>query len=192
LDDTTSTSEATDTPTTPKADSKRRHSLQSSDLETNESSDEESVQDRMRKRRFGFFGFGRGKWDQSEATSSEYQPDSAATTSGFSTEVKPTRSLGSTSEIPDTPSELMYVRDPPVVYGLFILNSSVFLLTADAAKDDEAYVSFHVDMDFMDRHQSFWNALTVAIAVCMARDELMTRLDDFEELPKVEDSDPDA
>lgn len=87
--------------------------------------------------------------------------------------------------------EVVYRRKPPVVYGLFVLRSSVFLLTVDSAKGPGAYVSFHVDMHFMDRHQSVWNALTVAIAVCLARDQLAKRLEDFEDLPDVQDSESD-
>ncbi|KND88733.1 hypothetical protein TOPH_06635 [Tolypocladium ophioglossoides CBS 100239] len=85
-----------------------------------------------------------------------------------------------------------YRRPPPVVYGLFILRTSVFLLTVDAAKGETAYVSFHVDVHFMDRQQSVWNALTVAVAVCLARDELMARAADFEPADAVVESDPDA
>ncbi|PFH58436.1 hypothetical protein XA68_13688 [Ophiocordyceps unilateralis] len=40
--------------------------------------------------------------------------------------------------------------------------------------------------------RSVWNALTVAIAVCLARDELMARADDFDPSAVVEESDPDA
>lgn len=71
----------------------------------------------------------------------------------------------------------------PVVYGLFVLNCSVVLLSVDSAKGDDAYVSFHVDMDLEDRHQSVWNALTVAVAVCLARDQLVRVVDAFDELP---------
>ncbi|KAK7397955.1 hypothetical protein QQX98_012672 [Neonectria punicea] len=93
---------------------------------------------------------------------------------------------------PQTPTRPNYRRHPPVVYGLFIINTTVLLLTVDASLDDSAYVSFHVQADFADQNQSVWNALTVAIAVCLARDELMSRISDFEELPVVVDSDPDA
>jgi hypothetical protein len=37
-----------------------------------------------------------------------------------------------------------------------------------------------------------WNALTVAVVVCLARDDMVSRLDDFEEAIVIEDSDPDA
>ncbi|KAK2594251.1 hypothetical protein QQS21_008030 [Conoideocrella luteorostrata] len=87
--------------------------------------------------------------------------------------------------------EVIYRRKPPVVYGLFILRSSAFLLTVDSAKGYDAYVSFHVDMHFMDRHQSVWNALTVAIAVCLARDQLVERMEDFDEWPVLQESDSD-
>lgn len=94
---------------------------------------------------------------------------------------------------PETLDLWQFRRRPPVVYGIFILRTSVFILTVDSAKDGKnAYVSFHVDVHFMDRHQSVWNALTVALVVCLARDELMTRLDDFETADMPEESDPDA
>ncbi|TQW00759.1 hypothetical protein IF1G_00690 [Cordyceps javanica] len=84
-----------------------------------------------------------------------------------------------------------YRRQPPVVYGFFILNSSVFILTADASLGDHAYVSFHVEADFMEHRQSVWNALTLAMVACLARDEMRLRADDFEPQPEEEDSDPD-
>lgn len=96
------------------------------------------------------------------------------------------KSLG--DPVPDP----QYRHHPPVVYGLFILRTSVFLLTVDASKCETAYVSFHVDVNFTDRHQSVWNALTMAIPICLARDELITRICDFGSVPLVEESDPDA
>ncbi|RGP66686.1 hypothetical protein FLONG3_8752 [Fusarium longipes] len=93
---------------------------------------------------------------------------------------------------PQTPSKCTYTRHPPVVYGLFILNTSVLVLTTDSSKGPDSYVSFHVQVDFFDEHQGIWNALTIALAACLARDELRTRITDFEELPLVEESDPDA
>ncbi|KAM0231083.1 hypothetical protein ACHAP5_011179 [Fusarium lateritium] len=98
----------------------------------------------------------------------------------------------SSPDEPQTPSTQTYRRHPPVVYGLFILNTSVLVLTTDSSKGDDAYVSFHVQVDFKDEQQGIWNALTVATAVCLARDELRTRAGDFEELPCLEESDPDA
>lgn len=98
-------------------------------------------------------------------------------------------------EIEDTKSVLAtieYRRPPPVVYGFFILNSLVFCLSADPAKGEDCPITFHVQIDFEDRHQSVWNALTVAIIVCLARDEMMTRLDEFEKVPTEVESDPDA
>jgi hypothetical protein len=79
-----------------------------------------------------------------------------------------------------------------VVWGLFIINSSVFLCTLDAAKEgDDAYVSWHAEIAFTQTRQCVWHALTVALVVCLARDELMTRLDDFDTLPEEPVEDPD-
>ncbi|CAM1511626.1 Fc.00g091390.m01.CDS01 [Cosmosporella sp. VM-42] len=93
---------------------------------------------------------------------------------------------------PQTPAKITYRRLPPVVYGFFILNTSVLLLTMDSSKGDSGYVSFHVQTNFQDNHQSVWNALTVGMAVCLARDELRGRKEDFECLPVEVESDPDA
>ncbi|KAF9772031.1 hypothetical protein IL306_010294 [Fusarium sp. DS 682] len=93
---------------------------------------------------------------------------------------------------PQTPPQYSYCRHPPVVYGLFIVNTSVLVLTTDSSKGSDAYVSFQVPVNFQDEHQGIWNALTIAIAVCLARDALRTRASDFEELPCLEESDPDA
>lgn len=91
------------------------------------------------------------------------------------------------------PTKLKFRRKPPVVYGLYVIGTSVFLLTMDSSKGDSGYISFHVEINFADNHQSVWNALTVALAVCAARDELMLRLVDFDLAPVEEsDSDPDA
>ncbi len=99
---------------------------------------------------------------------------------------------------PHTPPDrdaapIQYRRKLPVVYGLFILNSSVLILTVDSAKGDDAYVSFHVETDFMSRRQSVWNALTIAIVACLARDELKQRVADFDAVDgPFNESDPDV
>ncbi|KAF7544223.1 hypothetical protein G7046_g9831 [Stylonectria norvegica] len=105
----------------------------------------------------------------------------------------PRRSPGATPTPPSpkTPVRPTYIHPPPVVYGLFILDTHVLLLTTDSAKGDGAYVSFHVEANFKDTHQGVWNALTVAAAVCRARDELRTRADDFEPVPCEVEDDPD-
>ncbi|KAM4060377.1 hypothetical protein HRG_002053 [Hirsutella rhossiliensis] len=100
--------------------------------------------------------------------------------------------LDDTAVHADPEQATTYRRHPPVVYGLFILHTTVFLVTLDSAKGEAADVSYHVDMVLTDVGQSVWNALTIAIAVCRARDELMARVDDFEPLDLVEESDPDA
>ncbi|KAL7799387.1 hypothetical protein V8C43DRAFT_313411 [Trichoderma afarasin] len=90
-------------------------------------------------------------------------------------------------------SPTSYIRPPPVVFGFFIVATSVILLTADASKEDaDMIINFHVDMDFQNRSLGVWNALTVAIATCLARDDMMKRMGDFEEEGVVEESDPDA
>ncbi|RFU74489.1 hypothetical protein TARUN_7760 [Trichoderma arundinaceum] len=86
-----------------------------------------------------------------------------------------------------------YLHPPPVIYGFFVVATNVLLLTADSAKDESSMnLSFHLDMDFQDRGQSMWNAITVAIVACLARDDMMTRMEDFEEERVAEESDPDA
>ncbi|KAK0391303.1 hypothetical protein NLU13_0804 [Sarocladium strictum] len=85
-----------------------------------------------------------------------------------------------------------FTRQPPVVWGLFIINTSVFLCSLDAAKaEHDAYVSWHAEIAFTQTRQCVWHALTIALVVCLARDEMMTRLEDFEHLPEEVEEDPD-
>jgi hypothetical protein len=85
------------------------------------------------------------------------------------------------------------IRRPPVLYGLFIVHGSVMVLTLDAAKDgDDAYVSYQVEVGFNKKNQGVWNAITIAIVVCLARDEMINRKDEFKACRPETDSDPDA
>ncbi|KAK1997251.1 hypothetical protein LX36DRAFT_578818 [Colletotrichum falcatum] len=86
-----------------------------------------------------------------------------------------------------------YSRSPPVLYGLFIVNTSVMVLTIDSAKEgDEAYVSYQVEVGFSKRYQAVWNAITIAIVVCLARDAMMDMKEGFGHAVIDGDSDPDA
>ncbi|KAH0524887.1 hypothetical protein TsFJ059_007335 [Trichoderma semiorbis] len=101
--------------------------------------------------------------------------------------------MASTTTLHSPTPPTSYIRPPPVVFGFFIVATSVILLTADASKEDaDMVINFHVDMDFQNRSLGVWNALTVAIATCLARDDMMKRMGDFEEEGLVEESDPDA
>lgn len=94
---------------------------------------------------------------------------------------------------PLLPSPLLFRRSPPVIYGFFIISTTVCLFTVDSSKNESSMnLSLHLDMNFHDQSQSVWNALTVAIVACLARDDMMTRMDDFEEQRLVEESDVDA
>ncbi|KAK1988572.1 hypothetical protein LZ30DRAFT_776807 [Colletotrichum cereale] len=86
-----------------------------------------------------------------------------------------------------------YTRRPPVLYGLFIVNTSVMVLTIDSAKEgDEAYVSYQVEVGFSKRYQAVWNAITIAIVVCLARDAMIDMKEDFSHSVIDGESDPDA
>ncbi|TEA21796.1 hypothetical protein C8034_v005436 [Colletotrichum sidae] len=80
---------------------------------------------------------------------------------------------------------------PPVVYGLFIVNTSVMVVTMDSAKE-EPYLSYQVEVGFNKRGQAVWNALTIAIVVCLARDAMMEMKNGFEVAAVTQESDPDA
>lgn len=85
-----------------------------------------------------------------------------------------------------------FIRKPPVVYGLFIVNTSVMVLTIDSAKEEDAIISYQVEAGFNKRGQSAWNAITVAIVVCLARDAMMEMKNDFGDCISNGESDPDA
>jgi hypothetical protein len=85
-----------------------------------------------------------------------------------------------------------YIEPPPVLYGIFIVNRTVVVLTVDPAKGQRAYVSLQVEINFQKRNQGVWNAITIAIVVCMARDEMIRRKEYFEPMMEESDDDPDA
>ncbi|PHH66769.1 hypothetical protein CDD81_5901 [Ophiocordyceps australis] len=85
-----------------------------------------------------------------------------------------------------------YRRHPPVVYGLFILRTSVMLLSIDSSKPEPAQVSYHVDINLLEYQQSMWNGITIALAVCFARQDLVKHIADFKPAPVLDDGDPDA
>lgn len=85
-----------------------------------------------------------------------------------------------------------YLRHPPVVYGLFVLGETAFILTVDSARGESAYISFLCETDFMNKGQTIWNALTIAMVACMARDDLRERLEDFENAGFEYDTDYDV
>lgn len=87
---------------------------------------------------------------------------------------------------------IQYRHRPPVVYGFFVYITSVLVVTMDSSKGEDGYVSFQVETDMMDRRQSVWNALTLGMVTCMARDELRGRLLDFQESDAGVESDPDV
>jgi hypothetical protein len=86
-----------------------------------------------------------------------------------------------------------YRRKPPVVYGLFVVSTTVMVLTVDASKEPEdAFTSYQVEVSFGSKQQGVWNAMTLAIVVCLARDEMMERKLDFDVFQPDTESDPDA
>ena len=85
----------------------------------------------------------------------------------------------------------LYKRTPPVIYGLFVMGASVFVLTVDSSEEHDPFVTFHLSLDFSDPEQAVWNALTVGIVGCRARDEISGRLEDFEPKVTEQEVDPD-
>ncbi|KAK1597299.1 uncharacterized protein LY79DRAFT_587356 [Colletotrichum navitas] len=105
----------------------------------------------------------------------------------------PSTEFDSTAEGSISEWDKLYTRRPPVLYGLFIVNTSVMVLTIDSAKEgDEAYVSYQVEVGFSKRYQAVWNAITIAIVVCLARDAMMDMKEGFGHSMIDGDSDPDA
>lgn len=89
--------------------------------------------------------------------------------------------------------ELVFTQRPPVIYGMFVVHHSVLILSVDSSKEgDEEYVSYQVESSFNAKHQGVWNAITMAIIICLARDRMITMANDFVQLVGCPDSDPDA
>ena len=96
----------------------------------------------------------------------------------------------------DTPKALRpprYRRPPPVLYGIFVVQTTAMVLTMDAAKDhSDIFMSYQVEVGFNRKDQGVWNAITLAVVVCLARDWVAERKDDFETLRLDSESDPDV
>lgn len=73
-----------------------------------------------------------------------------------------------------------WIETPPVLYGLFIVNTTLLVVTIDPAKGPKAFVSFQVEVNFNKQNQGVWNAITVAIVACLARDDMVARQRYFE------------
>jgi len=136
------------------------------------------------------------KWDKAKPSIETDTPDPWLTPHNVSVKVEDLSEDSSPYMIPrytrSPTSDVAMSRRCPVVYGLYVLGLTVVVVTADAEKGVNAPISFQVDCRFDDKHQNVWNALTIATVVCLARDELMSRIDDFEEVDTTYDSDPDA
>jgi hypothetical protein len=68
-----------------------------------------------------------------------------------------------------------FTTQPPVIYGLFIVNTTLLVLTIDPTKGEDAQVSYQVEVNFNKKNQGVWNAMTVAIVVCQARNDTIWR-----------------
>ncbi|PKS09055.1 hypothetical protein jhhlp_003668 [Lomentospora prolificans] len=82
------------------------------------------------------------------------------------------------------PQEPEYIVHPPVLYGLFVVNTTLLVLTVDPAKGEFAHVSYQVEVNFNKRNQGVWNAMTVAIVGCQARNDTIWRKPYYSDLRK--------
>lgn len=86
-----------------------------------------------------------------------------------------------------------YTQRPPVLYGIFVIHHSAIVLSMDSFKEGKAaLVSYQVEAGFNVQYQGVWNAITMAIIICLARDHMVTMANDFVQLVGSPDSDPDA
>jgi hypothetical protein len=89
--------------------------------------------------------------------------------------------------------EVRYTQRPPVLYGIFVIHHSAIVLSLDSFKEgNKAVISYQVEAGFNAQYQGVWNAITMAIIICLARDHMVTMADDFVQLVGDPDSDPDA
>jgi hypothetical protein len=102
----------------------------------------------------------------------------------------PDTKMNGTTSAPSM-SGIIYIHPPPLLYGLFIINSTLMILTLDPAKDDTAEMSYQVEVLFSKRGQGMWNALTVAMVACLARDDTIQRKSFFPALDQDTECDPD-
>lgn len=112
---------------------------------------------------------------------------------GFTDEMSPAVVKVEDTDEPFAQMETRYTQQPPVLYGIFVIHHSAVVLTIDSSKEgDDAYVSYQVEAGFNVEFQGVWNAITMAIVICLARDHMVTMANDFVQLVESPESDPDA
>lgn len=84
------------------------------------------------------------------------------------------------------------VPQPPVIYGLVIMNHLVIIVSMDGS-DPKANCHIPIQMNMVQSNQQQWNALAIMVTICWARDKLMETAKEMQ-LNEEEDaeSDPDA
>lgn len=83
----------------------------------------------------------------------------------------------------------MYIRPPPLLYGIIVAHALTMIFTLDSA-DPDAIVKHLSHSQFTEKKMDVWNELSVAFTVIMARNYIMSIKDELE--PDDEDPDPDA
>ncbi|RDW69626.1 hypothetical protein BP6252_08646 [Coleophoma cylindrospora] len=92
----------------------------------------------------------------------------------------PTPKIGKLGEIE------LYSKQPPIIYGITIVASKVFLWTMDSAKIG-AKPKFIQHFEFAEEGMDVWNAIAVAIFLVMARNYIISIKDELE--PDFDESD---
>ncbi|CAJ2513525.1 Uu.00g016440.m01.CDS01 [Anthostomella pinea] len=83
---------------------------------------------------------------------------------------------------------------PPVIFGFFIMQNILSIVTIDPSKDD-APAHIFCQLNMAEYNQQQWNALAIMLTICWARDCLLAAIPTFPQfhvIEKSDSSDPDA
>ncbi len=84
----------------------------------------------------------------------------------------------------------MFVRPPPLLYGIIITGPIFVFVTLDSS-DPNAQVRTIADFNFNNRDLDVWNGFALAIIIIAARNYLISIKDDMELESPEEEDDPD-
>ncbi|KAI9741439.1 MAG: hypothetical protein M1818_004245 [Claussenomyces sp. TS43310] len=85
----------------------------------------------------------------------------------------------------------VFMRPPPVLYGVIIAHCITLFVTLDSSKVD-AQIRTIAHFDFSNADMDVWNSFAVAILVCMVRNKIMENMDLLESESESPDTDPDS
>jgi hypothetical protein len=78
--------------------------------------------------------------------------------------------------------QIVYRRQPPLLYGIIVAKGNAIFVTLDSANPDAQLRPFRFqNFDFKNKDEGVWNGFAIAIMVIVARNYIMSIKDELED-----------